>query len=158
MATKQELIQIRVDPELKRDFFNLAEKQGVSPSTLLRSLMHQVIVKDDANVENAESNIRSIHTILLEALKFIHRLSFEGQNEQLWDMYKKSFLPEYLDELIGQTLLDSDISGEQFSFQRWQEIDELWGTSFQEKKPLLAMHLRRDVMQDLRNQMRSHNT
>jgi antitoxin component of RelBE/YafQ-DinJ toxin-antitoxin module len=152
MKTKQDLIQIRVDPELKQEFFQLAEKQGVSPSNLLRSLMHQALEREDVKIANAESNIQSIHTILFEILKYLQRIAFESNDDRIWQAFTSSFIPEYLDEMIGQTLRDSDIKGEQYQAHYWQSIDEAWGTSFSEQRPLLAIHLKRDVMNEIRDQ------
>ena len=142
--------------DLIQNYLNIlrerAEKQGVSPSNLLRSLMHQALEREDVKIANAESNIQSIHTILFEILKYLQQIAFESDDDRTWQAFTSSFIPEYLDEMIGQTLRDSDIKGEQYQAHYWQSIDEAWGTSFSEQRPLLAVHLKRDVMNEIRDQ------
>jgi antitoxin component of RelBE/YafQ-DinJ toxin-antitoxin module len=155
MEERAELIQIRVDSELKDRFYALAEKKGESPSVLLRSFMRQALDNEETQILDLKDRSKSVNTILLEVMSHSHRrVLLEGSDTE-WALYKDSFLPEYLDEVIGQSLRDAGITGDSYWRRYWEEIDKNWFTTFREKPPLTTVHLKRDFMDDLRKQIRS---
>ena len=155
MEDKTELIQIRVDSELKNRFYALAEKKGESPSVRLRGLMRQALENEEAKVGDLEDRSKSTNTILLEMLSHNHRRALLYGSDQEWEQYKDSFLPEYLAEVIGQSLRDAGISGDAYWRRYWEAIDKNWFTSFRENPPLTAVYLKRDFMDEMRKQI--HN-
>lgn len=155
MEKKQELIQIRVDSDLKEEFFRTAESRGDSPSSLLRSLMHQAVNEQEGRVGYLEEWRRSVNTILLELLSFIQRSEFVAGSNDTWHLYETSFLPEYLDELITYSLEDRKLQGKAYWTDYWREIDNNWFTKFSESPPILSVHLRRDTMEELREQIQT---
>ncbi len=155
MEDKTELIQIRVASELKNRFYALAEKKGESPSVRLRGLMRQALENEEVQIRSLEDRNRETNTILLEMLSHEQRRTLLFASDAEWEMYKDSFLPEYLDEVIGQSLRDSQITDDAAYWRRyWEEIDKNWFTTFRENPPLLAVHLKRDFMDGLRKQIR----
>ena len=154
MEDKTEVIQVRIDSELKRRFYELAEKNGESPSLFLRSLMRQALERERSEITNLEESKRSTNVILLEILSFLHRRSLLLGNESQWELYKDSFLPEYLEELVGETLHDAGINGDEYWQRYWMEIDKNWFTKFKESPPVVATHLRRDFMDQRRKEIR----
>lgn len=157
MEEKNEIIQLRVDSDLKKRFFELSEKQGQSPSVHLRSLMRQALERDDTKITDLEDSTRSIHVILLEVLSYLHRRSLLLDNDSQWDLYKDSFLPEYLVELVDDTLRDAGVSGDDYWQRHWEEIDKNWYTKFRENPPIMATYLRREFMDELRKEIKQQH-
>lgn len=154
MAEKKELLQFRISPDLKREFFEVAKLQGISPSGLLRNMMQKVVDRRDAKIEAAEENIRSIHLILLELLKYAQKSAFLAHDESEWEDYRSTVLPNYLDEMIGQTIRDSGITGDEYNRHYWREVDKAWFTNFSNAPPFIAMHLNPDTMNEIREEIK----
>jgi antitoxin component of RelBE/YafQ-DinJ toxin-antitoxin module len=149
--SKSELVQIRVDKDLKAEFFRLASKRGETPSTLLRGLMQQAIEREAGRIKELEESQKSLVTILLEVVSFIQKDAMGSSNDERWRRYRDSFLPEYLDELVGDSLRNEERTDESYWRRYWKEIDENWSTRFQDNPPILSVHLRRDVMDAARD-------
>lgn len=157
MEDKTELIQIRVDGELKDAFYKLAEKTGQSPSNLLRSLMRKAIELEEKMITELVDSKKQQDIILYEILSFIHKAAMLQQDNNLWELYKSSYLPEYLDEMIGETLRNSNISGDQYWRRFWEEVDKNWFTKFGKEKPLITSHLKRNFMDEIREGIKKKN-
>ena len=154
MKDKQDLIQFRVETDLKEKFYTLAEKQGISPSKLLRSQMLQAISEDSEEIKNLKERMESQNTILLELQKFIQQMAFLIPDEKTWQLYRKSFLPDYYGDTLSQHLQDCKLEGEQYWDRYWKEIDAAWFTNIKEKPPLVASYLQREFMDEIREKLK----
>jgi len=153
MDEKNENIQIRVDGDLKEEFYKLAEKTGQSPSNLLRSLMRQAIEMEDKKVSDLIGSKRQLDTMMYEVLSFIHRSEMLRNDRAEWELYKKTFLPDYLDEIIAELLRDTNVTGEEFWRLYWHEVDKNWFTKFSESPPFRAVHVNRETMDHIHNDL-----
>jgi len=154
MKDKKDLMQFRIETDLKEKFYSLAEKQGISPSKLLRSLMLQNIEEDEGEIKDMKEQIKSFNTILLDIQKFIQQMAFMTPNERLWQLYRKSYLPEYFEETLGQHLRDSNLKGDNYWDNYYKEIDEAWFTKIKDNPPLVASYLQREFMDEIRKEIK----
>ena len=154
MKEKKDLMQFRVETELKEKFYSIAEKQGISPSKLLRSLMLQNIKEDEGEIKDMKEQIKSFNTILLDLQKFTQQLAFMIPDDRLWQLYRKSYLPEYLSETISQHIHDCKIDGNRYWDEYYKEIDEGWFTKMKENPPLVASYLQREFMDEIREHLK----
>jgi antitoxin component of RelBE/YafQ-DinJ toxin-antitoxin module len=153
MENKQELIQLRVDSDLKQKFFETAQERGESPSSLLRTLMQQSIKNQSGKIAEIEEWQKTVNTMLLEIISVLHKSAFMNEEDISWNIYKESWLPEYLDDMIVQSLQDINLKAKEFSERYWQLIDENYFTSFMKSPPLLEQHLSRDNMEIIRKKI-----
>lgn len=153
MSENDSLIQLRVDEELKREFFELAQRNGESSSNYLRGLMRQAVTKDRAQVADVAHDQTQIREILREMLSLLQRSAFMSSDEQKWQLYKETSLPEYLHELIGDTLYDSGLTGEKYSERFKEEIRQNWFVDTSRFQLPLASYLRRDFMDGIRQEL-----
>lgn len=151
MEKKQELMQFRVDSDLKDEFFRAAQLRGDTPSGLLRSLMKQAVIEQEGRVGSLEDWRESINTILLELMSVTQRTAFMSENEMAWNQYRESSLPEYLEDMITYNLEDRGLNGEDYWRAYWKEIDENWFTKFSESPPFISVHQQRKRMDEIRD-------
>jgi len=154
MKDKQDLIQFRVETDLKEKFYTLAEKQGISPSKLLRSQMLKAIKEESGEIKNLTERMESQNTILLELQKFIQQMAFLIPDERTWQLYRKSNLPVYYGDTLSQHLQDCKLEGEQYWDRHWNEIDDAWFTNLKENPPLVASYLQREFMDEIREKLK----
>ena len=154
MKDKQDLIQFRVETDLKEKFYTLAEKQGISPSKLLRSQMLKAINEDSGKIKNLTERMESQNTILLELQKFIQQMAFLTPDERTWQLYRESLLPDFIRETLSQHLRDCKLEGEQYWDRYMEEIDKAWFTKLKENPPLVASYLQREFMDEIREKLK----
>ena len=145
--------QNRREPDLKDGFFRAAANRGDSPSSLLRSLMQQAVNEQEGRLGALEEWRRSVNVILLELLSVTQRSAPLTDEETIWENYKRSTLPEYLDEMITDNLEDRNAKGNEYWRDYWKEVDRNWFTNFSESPPVPGVHLQRDTMEELRQQI-----
>lgn len=150
MVKKQELIQFRVDSELKEEFFRVAQASGESPSSLLRALMQQSVSEKSGKIRALEDWQKTTNTILLEILSIFQRSAISSDDDSFWHVYRNSVLPEYLQDMIITQLQELEIEGEEYLRQYWREIDKNWTSSYSESPPFISDHLQRDRMDQMR--------
>lgn len=153
MSENDSLMQLRVDEELKTQFFQLAQRNGESPSNYLRALMRRAVEKDSGRVEDVAHELIQLREILQETLSYLQRSAFMSSDEQKWRLYKETSLPEYLHELIGDTLYDSGLTGEKYSERFKEEIRQNWFVDTSRFQLPLTSYLRRGFMDGLRQEL-----
>ncbi|MDA3939156.1 MAG: type II toxin-antitoxin system RelB/DinJ family antitoxin [Spirochaetia bacterium] len=154
MKDKKDLMQFRIETELKEKFYSLAEKQGISPSKLLRSLMLQNIKEDEGEIKDLKEQIKSTTTILLDIQKFIQQMALLTPDDRVWKLYRKSFLAEYFRETLSQHLNDSKLEGDRYWEEFYKEVDEAWFTNLRENPPLVASYLQKEFMDEIREKLK----
>ena len=55
--------------------------------------------------------------------------------------------------MVGETLHDAGIDGDEYWQRYWMEIDKNWFAKFKESPPVMATYLRRDFMDELRKEI-----
>lgn len=155
---KEELLQIRVEPELKKKFYELAAKKGHSPSALIRSFMVQAVENERLVVHDVEEDVSDLITIQIEIMKYLQDDALHSRNEKKWQLYSKSFIPEYLDQQIGTKLRKDGFIAKEFWKMYWKNIEESWHTDFGETKPSFSVHLSRETMKEIRNKALKERT
>lgn len=149
MDDKTALVQIRVEQNLKDEFYKLAERLGQAPSILLRSLMRQAIEQNSASVDEIKQRQSEFESYLYELIGVVQRQSFVGPEAQ-WHEYRQSFLPEYLTELTLDTVKAIGLDGDDLWDRYWAEIDKNWFTNHRAERPLISVHNQRDRMDTTR--------
>lgn len=153
MSENDSLIQLRVDEDLKTQFFQLAQRNGESPSNYLRGLMRRAVEKHSGQVEDVARELIEVREILRETLSYLQRSALVHSDEQAWQQYKKTFLPEYLHELIGDNLRDSGLAGEEYSEQLKEGIRRNWFVDTAKLRLPLTSYLQRDFMDEIRREV-----
>ena len=153
MSENESLIQLRVDEDLKKQFFQLAQRNGESPSNYLRGYMRRAVEKDTGRVEDIAHELVQLREILRESLSYIQRSALTSSDERNWQIYKETFLPEYLYELIGDTLHDSGLHGQQYSKQLKDSVQQDWFIDTSKARVPLKSYLRRDFMDQVRREL-----
>jgi len=153
MKNKQDIIQLRVDSELKDKFFELAQSRGESPSNLIRILMQQAINSHSEKLEELAEWQVFINEMLLELISVVHRISLVNDSQRTWEIYKESWLPEYLEDAISQSLKDRQLPGDQIPEAYNKEILKNY---FLERKTssFLKTHLDRNQMDSIREELK----
>jgi antitoxin component of RelBE/YafQ-DinJ toxin-antitoxin module len=154
MKDKKDLMQFRIETDLKEKFYSLAEKQGTTPSKLLRSLMLQNIKEDEGEIKEIKEQIKSTTTILLELQKFTQQMALSIPDDGIWKLYRKSLLPEYFEETLGQHLRDCNLDGDKYWDNYNKEVDEAWFTNMKDNPPLVASYLQREFMDGIREKLK----
>lgn len=91
--------------------------------------------------------------ILRETLSYLQRCALTDTDERNWQRYKETFLPEYLHELIGDTLHDSGLHGQEYSKQLQESVRQDWFIDTSKARVPLKSYLRRDFMDQVRREL-----
>ena len=158
MSENESLIQLRVDEDLKKQFFQLAQRNGESPSNYLRGYMRRAVEKDTGRVEDIAHELVQLREILRESLSYLQRSALTSSDERNWKIYKETFLPEYLYELVGDTLHDAGLHGREYSTQLKESLREDWFVDTSRTRVPLKSYLRRDFMDQVRRELAYEET
>jgi hypothetical protein len=107
--------------------------------------MQQSIKNQSGKIAEIEEWQKTVNTMLLEIISVLHKSAFMNEDDISWNIYKESWLPEYLDDMIVQSIQDINLKAKEFSERYWQLIDENYFTSFMKSPPLLEQHLEQDL-------------
>ncbi|NOY10139.1 MAG: hypothetical protein GXP33_15000, partial [Spirochaetes bacterium] len=127
MKEKSEIIQFRIEQKLKEQFFSLAEKRGVTPSELIRILMQMALKNENDTMEETKEILNEHDIALHQILKYLQLSAFLIKENDNWNLYKNSILPNLLDELIYK---ESRVNNKVDSGLYWKNIDEAFLTNF----------------------------
>lgn len=94
---KQETIQIRIDSDLKDQFFKYAEGRKLSPSELIRQIM-TLTVNEDFSIPQ---EFDGIYQTLIVIIQILFKTSYKEKDDALFNEINNNPLYEYLSEMVG---------------------------------------------------------
>lgn len=94
---KQETIHLRLDSELKEQFFKFAEERKESPSQLIRELMTQTV----NNKHTFDQEKDAMYQFFISIMQVLINTSYKSKDDTLYNEINNSSILYYFNEAVS---------------------------------------------------------